>query len=120
MGFGHGTIMRMLVVAVVHMGMIVLDGLMLMFVVVPLRQMQPKTQSHEQTGHYQLQTWLLIEDDQRNDGAKKRRECKIGAGSRCTQMPERKHEHHEADADGQEPKNGGARDDIQRRQVCTK
>lgn len=47
MGFGHGTIMRMLVVAVVHMGMIVLDGLVLMFVVVPLRQMQPKTQSHE-------------------------------------------------------------------------
>jgi len=43
-------IVRMLVMLVVHMGMAVLHGRVRVFVLMPLREVQPHAQGHEPTG----------------------------------------------------------------------
>jgi hypothetical protein len=46
MRYGYGFAMAVLVMLVMGMGMIVFQRLVLMFVIVPLRQMQPETERH--------------------------------------------------------------------------
>jgi uncharacterized membrane protein YdbT with pleckstrin-like domain len=54
MRFRHWTIVLMLMVLVVNVTVLMLNWLVLMLVVMPLGQMQPQTDPHQDAGHQQL------------------------------------------------------------------
>ena len=65
MRLGHRSVMGVLVMFIVIMRVIVLKKLMLMFVFVPLGQMEPEADAHESAGNQELEYDLFAQQDDR-------------------------------------------------------
>jgi hypothetical protein len=64
---------------VVHMGMFVLQQFVAVFMIVPLGEMQPQADGHDNTGGSELQPGALAEDHERDQGADERRQREVSA-----------------------------------------
>ena len=98
-------------VLVMSMAMLVLDRFMLMFVLVPLRQMQPHARTHEQAGRQQGRRQRLGQERDRRRGANEGSSREVSGGARGAQVPERDHEQREAEAIAEKSHQRGGSDD---------
>ena len=86
MRLNHNTFMRMHVMFIMAMGMFVLKLIVSMIVLMPFRQMQPKADTHEDTGNDKLQRQRLAQQHNGDQCSNERSKRKIGPGARCAQM----------------------------------
>ena len=93
------------VMVVVDMGMLVLDRLMRVFMGMPLGQMKPDAERHQHAGEDELWRDRLMDEGDRDDSPKERREREIGAGPGAAEMAQRQDKQHETQADAAEPDN---------------
>ena len=89
---------RVLMVRIVHMRVAVLQGLMDVFVLMVLGQVQPDPEAHEQAGDQELEGDGLAQKQDGHDGADERRGREVGSGARGAEMAQRHDEERKADA----------------------
>lgn len=82
----HRKIVGMLMVLVMHMFMIVLEGFVCVLMPMIFRQVQPDTQTHENSGRTQPQRKSFTHGE-RDKSAKKWCQGKIRPGAGAPQMP---------------------------------
>ena len=87
-----------LMVRIVHMRVTVLQGLMDVFVLMILGQVQPDPEAHEQAGDQELEGDGLTEKQDGHDGAHERGGREVGSGARGAEMAQRHDEERKADA----------------------
>src|SRR4051794_22750645 len=72
--------MRVLMVLVMHMSVLMFQKLMLMFMLVPFRKVQPHTESHQHSGDYQVRRDCLAENYDGQHRPDEWRDGVVGAG----------------------------------------
>lgn len=105
---------------IMAMGMVMFQTLMKVFVVMPLGQMQPKADTHENACKDELESHSLREKHQRQHSSDEWSQGEICSCPRSTQMAKPKHEHHKAYADTKEPYNSSRTCKPETRQGCSK
>lgn len=118
MRFGLGALVTMTMMPVMHVAMFVLHGLMRMFVVVPLRKMQPQTEGHQQPRRDELQGDRLVQQRQGHDRADEGSQREIRPRSRASEVTQRKDEQHQAHADAKKSNDGRGAPHLDGRQPC--
>lgn len=88
----HRFAMKVSVVLVVEVTVFVFQDLMLVFMLMPLGQMQPKTTAHQQSSQRQLERERLAEKQDCDDRSDERRQRKISSCPRCSQVSQSEHE----------------------------
>ena len=87
-----------LMVCIVHMRVAVLQGLMDVFVLMILGQVQPEPEAHEQAGDQELECDGLAHKQDGHDGSDERCGREIGSRARGAEMAQRHDEERKADA----------------------
>lgn len=96
-----------LMMFVMHVGMAMRQGLMNMFVLVSLREMQPNTDSHQNAGDGKLHRDRLAERQDCGNAAEEWRGRKVCARSRCSEVAKGDDEQGKADAIAEEADHAG-------------
>lgn len=89
MRLGHDPFVSMAMVVVVDMGMLVLSRLVGMVMGVPFGQMKPDAERHQRAGNNKLRRDRLMDEGNRDNRAKERREREIGASPSAAEMAQR-------------------------------
>jgi hypothetical protein len=101
---------RMLVVFIVHVGVAMLEWLVLMRMLVPLAQVEPEAKRHERGRRDEQRChWFAVKKEPEH-GSNEWREREICSGPGCSQRPQGKHEAYEAHAIAQESHQQGSRE----------
>jgi hypothetical protein len=95
---GDRPVVLMLMVFVVHVAMLVLHRRVEMLVLVSLRQVQPKTNTHQQPRADQRHCHWIMQQGDCDDGADERREREVSPGPCSSEAPQGRHEQDQADA----------------------
>ena len=83
---------KMPVVLVVDVAVFVFQGIMLVVMLMPLGQVQPKTATHQQPCQRQLKRQEFAEKKDRDDRSDEGREREVGSRPCSPKMPQRQHE----------------------------
>ncbi len=98
MRFGSRLFMRVLVMRIVNVAVLMLYGFMVVFVRMTFSQMQPQTNSHENTGNQKPCRQRLPKQRDGQECADEGRQRIVGAGPSRPKVSQGKYKHHQTDA----------------------
>lgn len=87
---------RVLVMRVMNVLMLMFEGLMVVFVLVPLSEMQPHTNSHQRRRDKEPHAHRFLKPKDGHERTRERRDGEVGRRSRCAQVAERHDEKNQA------------------------
>src|ERR1700734_1255974 len=117
MRLAHRPLVGMLMMMVVDMAVLVLDRFVRVVVLMVFGQMQPEAERHQRAGDDQLNRDRLVQEDDRDDRAKERREREIGAGPGAAEMTQSQDKQDETDPDTEESNHQRPANRAERRQA---